>query len=180
VDLVAMPGLDHAMAMRIAAAAPFASVEEVGTVEGVDAAIVGTLEEMEAAMARLQASAEDEEELTLSIMGLLMPSIRRAVAALLLSAVLGGLVYATVRRRGGACAVRWLRVAINGIAVGIVACTTAWLAGPAAALGVVGLLLGLPGAALELRSSRQPALAGVVLLAWLASSLVAIFIATPW
>jgi hypothetical protein len=161
-DLTAVPGIDLSLARAINARAPFAKIDDVSRVPGVTAPIVGRLAMMKAAMDRPPTPGTDEEG-KLSIQGILLSYIWRALMVWAGCAVTGAILYGAVRR------VRWWRLALVGLGCGLVGLAAGWTIDPGSGLLALAgpiLAFGLPGGGVCLWRTRSFVESGRVLAAW--------------
>lgn len=182
IDLRSVPGVDLPLARRILAAAPYEAIGDLARVDGMSPDLLDRFGAMQQHMRQLLERAVDEED-SLSISAIVMPSVWRLLTALTGCAVLGAALYHEVRRRGPAPArPAWWRATVAGASASAVGIACGWaaggLAGPGALAGVT-LLFGLPAAAWCLLRRRGGRAAAQALLAWVAAALPAALAVTP-
>lgn len=174
-DLVAVPGIDLALADRIIAAAPFAEVGDVARVAGMTPDVAARFQEMRQAMLAPVPSGVSAEG-RLSFRGLLLPYLWRALAVWVGCASAGALLYRAVRR------LSWTRAMLNGLAAAAVTLLAGWIIGSSfplpAALATLALF-GLPAAAIRLVRTRSGRDALIVAAAWLVATAPALVALTP-
>ena len=190
VDLVAVPGVRQVIADAIRRRVPFASLDELQHVKGVDAAL---MQRFQSLLARATAMRDNpaNEESSLSLATILGPYVLRAALLILVAGLLGGAAYRLAVPRG------WPRAILNGIAaamVGFLPEVALDLPVGIAAMVAAPLLLGVPAAlyclAFPGRTARQVArrrprpparrtLALAVLFAWALAALPLVLLMTP-
>jgi hypothetical protein len=133
-----------------------------------------TFERMAEEMRALGEQGSDAEG-KLTMRGILLPYVRKALAALTLAAAPGAWLYWIVGRP------RWFRALLNGIGASAVVLPVAWLAGvsPLVALLVPALIFGVPGALRRWRKRRAIGAASRVLVAWGGAALPAALLTSP-
>ncbi|MBI5435007.1 MAG: hypothetical protein HZA52_19390 [Planctomycetes bacterium] len=181
VDWLTVPGVDEELARQLLAGAPYARIEDVATVSGVTPELVARLRGMQSEFERLIASPATEEE-SLSILAILMPSVRRLGAALVLGAIAGAVLFRWMRAKAGAPAT-WMRSCVAGVAASALGWPCAWVAGELAGVGAlagVAVVFGLPAAAWCLARKRGPAVACASGFAWVGAAVPMALFATPW
>jgi hypothetical protein len=174
VDLLGVPGISVATARDIAAGAPYLGLDDLCRLPGVTPGLYGTFERMAAEMRTLKARGSDEEG-KLTISGVLMPYLWRALTALALATALGAWFYWMVVRP------RWFRALLDGVGASVIVLSLVWLAGlPAlAALLVPVLVFGVPGALWRWRTCGTIAAGSRVLTAWAAAAVPASLLVMP-
>ncbi len=154
VDLLGVPGVDRSLAEAILRGAPYASLEEVGQVEGMTGSVMKRLRDMKAAADQLGAG---------NAAGLLWSYLSGVLLFLALAGAAGGFIYRLLVRGG------WVRALLNGVGAALPCLVPFWFLGSwwqGAPLLVPVVLFGLPAAAwtwLRRKDGRQGALK---LLAW--------------
>lgn len=171
-DLVAVPGVEAALASAILEAAPFTSLDDLSAVPGMTPDVLARFTRMADVM-RDPASAGIEAEGQLSITGILVPYVWRALGFWALCAVAGALCYRAVRRA------RWWRLAFVGLGAALVALVAGWFSSVAVALAAPVVIFGLPGTLVSLWRTRSVSTALRVPLAWLCATLPAVLAVTP-
>lgn len=174
-DLIAVPGVDLALAERIIQASPFASIDDLRRIDGMPAAVTARFQDMRRAIENPPTAGTEEEE-NLSFRAVLMPYVWRALAAWGICAAIGAVLYRQVRK------LRVWRLTVNGIAAAIVALLVGWTLDPG--FGLVALAapvacFGLPGALIRGVRTRSPREAALVLGAWVAAGAAAAVAVTP-
>jgi hypothetical protein len=174
VDWLSVQGVSTGLATRLLAEAPYPSMEALRDQGWLDAGVRQRIGEMEAAMAALRGSSDEEESLSLAAL------VRAYVWRLLLYVFVAAAAGAWLAAR--LCRVRWrwavpcgLLSAVLVFALAWVVVSPAWL--PPAAPVVVG---GIPSAAWTLvrrRSVREGLLAAA---AWAAAALPAAALGGHW
>lgn len=181
VDLVAVRGVTPELAHRILADAPYAAVNDVQRVEGVSPELVVRFAAMHDEMDVLRSELASESEESLSISAILRPLIVRALVILVLSAVLGLILYVRLRRRAGLKPLRWLRLVWIGFLVGSLGSAGGWILGLSGlgAIATIGVLCGVPAAIYQFtRGERRAAL--IVFGAWAFAAVPAAFLTGTW
>lgn len=174
-DLVAVAGIDLALADRIIAAAPFAEVADLRRVDSMPALVVDRLLSMRQAMLAPESSGVSAEG-RLTFRGILMPYAWRALAVWLLCAAIGAVLHREVRR------LSWKRAVLNGLAAAAVTLLAGWIIGsstPLPAAAATLALFGLPAAAIRLVRTRSGREALMVAAAWLVATVPALVALTP-
>ncbi len=143
-DLVAVPGVDRQLAEAIRRRAPYASVEGLRVVKGMDASLMRRFRALRQRWTTMRDNpVEEESSLSQSLPTLLRPYLVRLAVLLALAGALGAAAYRLAVPRG------WPRAVINGLAaasVGFLLEAALDLpAGVGAVLGPV-LLFGVPAA----------------------------------
>lgn len=174
-DLVAVPGVDLALAERIIRASPFASVEDLRRVDAVPPAVMERFRAMRQAMLAPPPPGTSEEG-RLTFRAVLAPYAWRAVGAWAVCSLLGAVLYGRVRR------VRRWRMVLNGISAAAVALLVGWTVDPGsgllAVIAPIGIF-GLPGAIIRGARTRSPREAGAVVVAWTVAGLAAALTVVP-
>ena len=192
VDLVAVPGVDRALADAIRRRGPYGSLEDLRTVRGMDASLMARFRAL-AGRAAAKATNAADEEYSLSLGAILRPYLWRLAALVVAAGLLGGAAYRLVLPR------TWPHAAANGIAAVLIGLfleiALDFAPGVLAVLGPL-LLLGIPAAlycllfpgrtgrraAAARADGRRPArvlLALRVLFAWALATLPLVLIITP-
>ena len=192
VDLVAVPGIDRQLADAIRRRGPYRSLEDLGTVQGMDASLMARFRTLaRRATARRQNAADEESSLSLA--AILRPYLWRLAVLAVVAGLLGGAAYRLAVPR------TWPHAAANGIAAAVIGMfLEIALDFPPGVLAVVGplLFLGVPAAlycllfpgrtarrvAATRADGRRPArgwLASRVLFAWSLAALPFVLIITP-
>lgn len=181
VDLVSVSGVSPALARRILADAPYAAVDDVRRVEGVSEELAARFAAMHAEMDALRDELASETEESLSITALLTPMLVRALVVVGLSAVLGLIGYAWIRRRADLRPLRRPRLAWNGLAAGSLGSIGGWIFGLSGlgAVATVVIVCGVPAALIQLvRGRRRASL--LVLGAWALAAVPAALLTGAW
>jgi DNA uptake protein ComE-like DNA-binding protein len=174
-DLVGVPGIDAPLARALVSAAPFASIDDTARVPGMTPAVVDRLRAMKAAMDAPPDPGTSHEG-GLSIQGLLLPYVWRALIVWAVCAVVAGALYRAVRD------VRWWRVALAGLAAALAGLVAGWTIDPGyglLALAAPVAAFGLPGAVIRLWRTRSFREAGMVAAAWALAALPSALAVTP-
>ena len=191
-DLTAVPGVDPQLADGIRHRIPYASVDDLRFVRGMDAALLGKFRAMQRRFTTMHEN-PIEEESQLSVPALLRPYVIRLAALVGLGGVLGAAAYRLAVRR------RWRHAIVNGFAAAAVGCMLeialdlpagiAAVFGPALLLGVPAALYCLlfPGRTRRCLSARCPhgdpparwRLALAVLFAWTLAASPLVVLMTP-
>jgi hypothetical protein len=184
VDWLAVPGTSVELARQLLSHAPYASLDELAHVPGVDAAWLARTRALQAELERLRASADDQS--SLSIASILLPSVWRLALAVVIAGVLAAWPYRRVRERIG-LRTSWKRALVAGLGASSCAWPWAWFASPFGAVGgaavtVLGvtLVLGVPAATWALLRHRDRSRAFAACLAWAFAALPMAILATPW
>jgi hypothetical protein len=175
-DLIAVPGVDAAIAEEILQGVPYESIDDLHRVRAVTPDVFETFGRMRTAMLEPPAPGTAAEG-RLTFKTVLMPYVKRALFVWIVCAIAGALLYRAVRRIP-----RW-RLIVNGLAAALVVLIVGWMVNTASGLAAPAapiLLLGLPGAAIRAGRSRQLAEAGMVLLAWALAGAPAVLAVTPF
>lgn len=191
-DLVAVPGVDRPLAEAIRRRAPYAAVEDLRLVRGMDPSLVTRFRALHQRWTTMRDNPVDEE-FGLSLAALLRPFVLRLVALIAVAAILGAAAYRLAMPRS------WPRAIVDGLAASAVG----WFVEvaldlPAGAAAIIGplLLLGLPAALYCLvlpnrtrrcmMARRSPVaaptrlrLALTVLFAWALAALPLVVLMTP-
>jgi hypothetical protein len=174
VDLLGVPGVSSATAGAILAGAPYRELADLRRAQGMTPSLYRTFERMAEDMRALAEQGSDlEGKLTMS--GILLPYLWRALAGLTLGAGFGAWLYWIVGRP------RWFRAVLNGIGASAVVLPVAWLAGtpPFVTLLAPALIFGVPGALWRWRKRRAIGAGSRVLVAWAAAALPAALLTSP-
>ncbi len=174
VDLLTVEGMTRAAAEAILDHAPYASLDGLGGVPEVSPALRARFTAMASAM---RSTDTDAMEHSLSLMAVMKPYLYRAIAWLIVCALLGATLYRAARR------IWWPRLALNGLGVALVGLAAAWLLMPQAWVAWAPwaplALFGLPGAVWRLARTRSGQEAGRVLAAWALACLPVWLVVTP-
>jgi hypothetical protein len=161
-DLMGIPEMDLPLARAIVAAAPYTAIDDVARVRGMTPGMQARLRAMKAAMDAPPEPGTGEEG-RLSIQGILLPYVWRALSVLGVCALAGAVIYGAVRR------VAWWRLLLVGVGCALVGLAAGWTidggSGVWALAAPVGIF-GLPGAVIRLWRTRSFRESGVVLGAW--------------
>lgn len=174
-DLVSVPGVDLALAESIVRAGPFASIDELSRVGGMPPAVLARFQAMRRAMLQ-PPSPGTAAEGQLTFKAVLAPYIWRAASVGFVCALLGAVLYRSVRR-----VARW-RLPLNGLAATVAVLLVAWSVEPELrlfALAVPVTLFGMPGGAIAAARARRLRAAVAVLAAWALAALPAALAVTP-
>jgi len=191
-DLVAVPGVDRRLADAIRRRAPYAGVEDLRFVRGMDPSLIARFRALHQRWTTMHDNPVEEES-HLSVGAILRPFVVRLVPLVVLAGLLGAAVYRLAVRRS------WRRAIVNGLAAAVVGCMLEIaLDLPAGIAGVVGpaLLLGtpaalycllFPGRTRRCLAARYPhgdpparwRLALAVLFAWTLAALPLVLLMTP-
>jgi hypothetical protein len=181
VDLISVPGVTPELARRILADVPYADVEDIRRVEGVSPELVARFVAMHDEMDVLRSELASESEESLSINAILTPMIVRAGIILVLSALLGLILYIRLRRRAGLQPLPWYRLILNGFVIGSLGSMGGWILGLSGfgAIAMVGILCGVPGAVYQFAKHRRPA--GLIVFgAWVLAAVPAAILTGAW
>ncbi len=181
VDLVAVKGVTVDMARRIMAGIPYESLEDISTVEGVTEEIAAHFSFMHSDMDVLREELASQDEETLSISAILRPMFIRGLIVILLSAVLGLMLYVWLRRRFGLKKLNRKRLSWNGFLLGILGSAGGWGIGLTGigAIGVVTVLCGLPAGLYQLFKGKRK-MAYLIIATWLVAALPAAVLTGAW
>jgi hypothetical protein len=173
-DLAAVPGVSETLASTLLASVPFEGPDDLARVRGITPEILASFRRMEATMHDPQASGVDAEG-GLSLRGILMPYLWRALAVWFGCAVAGALGYRALRKA------RVRRLVVVGGVAALAGLMAGWTLEPGglAAIVVPLLLFGLPASTVALWRSRSPAHAARVVAGWLCAALPAALAVTP-
>ena len=169
-DLVAVRGIDVALAQDIRRRAPYDSLAALSRVPGVSEQMQRRFVGMAEGMSRVHAG----EEGSATLFGLLWSFAVRALAAWAVAAAVSTVLFKRVRGCG------WWRAVASGAAASFVTLIVAWLGGSIWwTVGAPLVVFALPGLLLSLRRRPlAPALAATGL-AWLSAIVPALVLVTP-
>jgi hypothetical protein len=128
--------------------------------------------------AAVRAAAEEaEQQAVVRPDRILLPFVRRALVAIGITALLGGMFYRVTRE------IAWWRAGLAGLGAAIVALPVGWIIDPGSAWLAVAapvVIFGLPGAAWRAWRARSAATAPRILAAWIAAALPSFVALRPW
>ncbi len=175
-DWVTVPGVSADLARRLAGGGPYASLDALRRVPGVDRALADRLAQMAAAMQRLRGAA-GEGESSISVWSLLRPFLWRALIVFVVASAAATLLYRSVRGSG------WLASVLAGLTASLMVTALSWVVvGPTWLPPVMAPVLccGTVQAAWNALRGRRAVEVGSVLLAWLAACLPAGTLTRAW